>query len=112
MAKKTKKKSSKKTRKTVKQQEQHQEQEQKELALGYVVGLDKEDKFVFQLLGEKDRKPGVLELLGLHGYATNHVQRMIDEALGVGDAKTLSVVASAVEVLSDKLDELKKLLED
>lgn len=109
MAKKTKKSSKKAKKTTSKKQEQSQ---QRDLALGYVVGLDKEDKFVFQLLGNEERKPGVLELLGLHGYATNHVQRMIDEALGVGDAKTLSIVASAVEALSDKLDELKKLLED
>jgi len=85
-----------------------------DLQCGYLVGLahpkDNEPaSFTFQLLGE-DR--GLLELQGLHGYASNHIQKLTDEALNVGNGFTVNVLGQVTQALLEKLEEVTKEVTD
>lgn len=87
------------------------------LQCGYLVGLSKEKdgkdgQFIFQLLGEER---GLLQLQGLHGYASNHIQKLTDEALKVGNGFIVDILSQVTQALVEKLDkvsaEVKELRE-
>ena len=78
------------------------------LRCGFVVGLDQDDRFVFNMMGEP--APGVLELLGLLGYAENHIQKLVNDALGVGDKLTINIAQSAVQAIMTKLNAIETRL--
>jgi len=80
--------------------------DQPKIQTGYTVGLLDNGQFVFQLHGEKS---GLVELLGIHGYASSQVQKIQDDTLILGDKLTLEV-GEGLQLLMNELQEVKKLL--
>ena len=73
---------------------------------GYIVGLTKEDRFVFESFGDKI---GFTELTGIHKYATLEVSRQEDKIFMTRDALT-NEVGKAVAALSQQIGQLTQLL--
>ena len=73
-----------------------------DLKIGYVVGLTKEDRFVFELFGQNK---GLVELLGIHQHANRKVERVYDDQQMSGD-RLLHEVGRAVAAIAQRLDGL------
>jgi len=71
-----------------------------DLKVAYIVGVTKDDKLVFDILGE-DR--GITQLLGLHAYAGTRIKLLLDESQLTGDRLTHEV-GKAVALLAQKMD--------
>lgn len=73
-----------------------------EAKVGYVVGINGEGMFDFQVFGSE---PGLVELLGLHQYASLRIQKLLNEKQMSGDT-LVHEVGKAVASLHQKLDAL------
>lgn len=78
-----------------------------ELEHGYVVGLDKDGKFVFQLLGKKS---GLVELLGIHQYANRQVDRLVDSQMNNNSAFVSNLVEQCYRDLKQTLSKIQDSL--
>ncbi len=78
----------------------------KDMKVAYVVGLSKEDNFIFQVYGENK---GLVELMGIHQHASKQVEAMYNNSQGLGDALTRELGALVVQ-LGQKMDQLLKAL--
>lgn len=61
-----------------------------QLKFGYVVGLRKNGKFYFDVTGDT---LGVIELMGLHSYASQRVKNVVATNQGTGDAISLEILS-------------------
>jgi hypothetical protein len=108
--KKTKKEQAPKDMETKPVQEENPPQEEnlreEDLKIGYVVGITPDGKFIFRVMG---KEKGLLELLGIHEYASRNVQRLVDNKQMSGDA-LVHEVGKAVSLLNQKLDQLANTL--
>lgn len=88
---------------TTAQVEDTQEEEvQSPLVMGYSVGLQANGNFVFEILGERK---GLVELLGIHAYATTQVEKVKSDATMTGD-RLSHELGAVLNVLNQKLDAL------
>lgn len=77
-----------------------------DLRVGFVVGLSKDNNFVFNILG---KDPGLLELLGLQQLAAEKIKQLFNnnnlqgDALVVEVAKMVKTVDDRLSLLMDKL---------
>lgn len=74
--------------------------------VGYMVGLNNEGQFVFQVFGAKK---GLIELMGINNYANEQVKKVFSEYQGTGD-KLVVEVGRLVSNLNQKFDNLVKVL--
>ena len=70
--------------------------------IAYVVGMDQEGNFIFQVFG---KEAGLLQLLGIHAHATRRVQALYDDKQIAGD-RIVHEVGKAVAQAHAKLDQL------
>jgi hypothetical protein len=77
------------------------------LACGYVVGLQEDGKFFFEVLGNNN---GLLQLLGLHSYAGHRIDCVKDVNQGTGFPVLAQQNLQIAEVLKQISQDLKKLL--
>ena len=78
------------------------------LVAGYLVGLNEEGNFVFELVS-KDQS--LLELLGIHKYAETRVKMLMDNKLNTGDKIVMElgkVVGSLVQEIAKLTAQIKK----
>jgi hypothetical protein len=59
------------------------------LKSGYLVGVSEDGQLLFRPVGTT---LGVIELLGLHGYAGHRLKTILDGNQGTGDALTVKVL--------------------
>lgn len=59
------------------------------LKSGYIVGVSEEGELIFRPVGTS---LGVIELLGLHGYAAHRLKVILDGNQGTGDAISMRVL--------------------
>ena len=74
-----------------------------ELICGYLVGLKPDGKFVFEVTGQST---GLIELMGLHQYASHRIEVAKDVNQGYGPpllAKQLSDIGSMLKVILNML---------
>ena len=86
--------------------EEKKERTLNDLKIGYVVGLEENGDFLFELFGT-DRR--LVELLGLHKYASYRIDTIRNDKFLSGDALTHEV-GKGVKALNEKLDTLLSLL--
>ena len=82
--------------------------EQPKLVAGYLVGLNDQGNFVFELVS-KDQS--LLELLGIQKYAENRIQQVLDNKMNTGDKLTLElgkIIAQLVQEIGKLTTQLKK----
>ena len=72
------------------------------LKVGYLVGVDQEDKFMFETFGTE---PTVVGLLGVNNYASQRCILLRDNAMGTGEAVNMQLVKLFNELVH-KLDSL------
>jgi hypothetical protein len=77
-----------------------------DLRMGYIVGITEEGNFVFDVVGKNQ---GLLELLGLHDFATIKVKQALEHQQGTGD-KLVFEVAKTVAALAQEVQKLTSLL--
>ena len=70
--------------------------------IAYVVGMDQEGNFLFQIFG---KEAGLLQLLGIHAHATRRIQAIYDDKQIAGDRLTHEV-GKAVAAINQKIDQL------
>lgn len=75
------------------------ESKEPDLAYGYVVGVNKEGGFVFNLLGDDK---GIVQLLGLNKFAEKQIETLADSSLNQG----LPLVLNALGQIYQKIEEL------
>jgi len=74
--------------------------------IAYVVGMDQEGNFIFQIFG---KEAGLLQLLGIHAHATRQIEAIYDDKQMSGDRLTHEV-GKAVQVVNQKIDELLRAI--
>lgn len=77
-----------------------------DLAVGYVVGMDQQGNFIFQVVGQQ---PGLVELLGIHSFAGERVKDLFNAKQGKGDP-LVNEVGKAVMALHQKVDQLLNVI--
>lgn len=82
--------------------EEIQAQEEDTLQIGYVVAMDKNGDFIFEIIG---KNKGLVELMGIHQHATRYIEGLYNNNLMRGDRLTHEV-GEAVRALNEKLDKL------
>ena len=87
---------------SVVQQEQPRQLNLADLRVGYVVGLDNNNGFVFEVLGSD---AGLIELFGLQEYAENQIKRLYENKQ-IGGDRLVHEVGKAVALINQKLDKL------
>lgn len=76
------------------------------LIAGYLVGLNDEGNFVFELV-TKDQS--LLELLGIHRYAESRVKMILDNRIHTGDKLTIEL-SKVVAALTQEVARLNAQL--
>ncbi len=74
------------------------------MKVAYVVGLDNDGNFVFNIFG-KDK--GLIEVLGLHELAGHKIKQMLEMNTSTGDKLTQEVLRLAIQI-NNKIDKLPK----
>lgn len=77
-----------------------------EMQIAYLVGLQPDGNFFFQVFGKSQ---GLVELLGLHTHATQRLQVIQQQKMGTGDALVVEL-AKGLQAMDQKLDALLKNL--
>lgn len=77
-----------------------------EMKIAYLVGLQPDGNFLFQVFGQNQ---GLVELLGLHVHATQRIQILQQQKLGTGDALVVEL-AKGLQAIDQKLDTLLKTI--
>ncbi len=72
-----------------------------EIKYAYVVGVKNNGQFVFDVHGDEI---GLIELMGLHQYASRRIQGIFDDNHGTGDAITTQIYKT-IQELAAKLFE-------
>ena len=70
--------------------------------IAYVVGMDQEGNFIFQIFG---KEAGLLQLLGIQAHANRQIQAIYDDKQMAGDRLTHEV-GKAVGLINQKIDQL------
>jgi hypothetical protein len=70
--------------------------------IAYVVGMDQEGNFIFQIFG---KEAGLLQLLGIHAHADRQIQAIYDDKQMTGDRLTHEV-GKAVGLINQKIDQM------
>jgi len=73
-----------------------------ELQTGYLVAINQEGNFIFELIGQKK---GIVENLGLHKLAEKRLLDLLNQKQGGGDA-LVNEVGHIVLNLSSKIDKV------
>lgn len=73
-----------------------------EMQIAYLVGLQPDGNFFFQVFGQKQ---GLVELMGLHQHVTHRLTMLQDQKVGAGDMLTVESLKQ-LQVLNQKLDAL------
>ncbi len=81
-----------------------QQPTQPEIKAGYFVGLNSEGNFIFEITGTDK---GLIEVLGLHQYASERIRQIVSDNTNTGDKLTAQVGQVVLE-LNNKLDAVLK----
>lgn len=73
-----------------------------EMQIAYLVGLQPDGNFFFQVFGKNQ---GLVELMGLHQHVTRRVQMLQDQKSGAGDMLTVESLKQ-LQLVNQKLDAL------
>ena len=73
-----------------------------ELKIGYVVGLTKEDNFIFYVFGEDQ---GLVGLLGINAHADRQIRKIYNNSQVEGDRLVLEV-AKLMNTMNEKLSQI------
>jgi len=74
--------------------------------IAYVVGMDAEGNFIFQVFG---KEAGLLQLLGIHAHADRRIKAIYDDKQIAGDRLTHEV-GKAVAAVNQKIDQLLQVI--
>jgi hypothetical protein len=75
-----------------------------DMEVGYLVGLKAGGEFVFEVVG---KEPGLVQLMGLHQYAT----RRINLAADINQAYGPALLAEQHQVLAKQLQQITQLVQ-
>lgn len=73
-----------------------------DMVIAYTVGLKPDGNFFFQVSGQNQ---GLVELMGIHQYASKRMDVLIDQRSGTGDALTMEL-GKGLQLILDKVNQL------
>jgi hypothetical protein len=76
-----------------------------QMKCGYVIGIQEDGTFVFDILGTA---PGVMELLGLHNIVGERLEARMDRQLGGKFSLVLGRLDKILEIVTPKEEEAKE----
>lgn len=85
------------------EQTKQPEQKERKLKFGLAVGVDENDQFVLEMLGDN---PKTIELLGCVQFAQRQVDLLVDKQLAQGSP----LIANGINEVLNKLAELEQNL--
>ena len=74
------------------------------MRVAYLVGLDNEGNFVFNVFG---KEKGLVEVLGLHQLAGHKLKQMLEQNTNTGDKLTAEALRLLLQI-NNKIDKLPK----